>query len=59
MSETLVVKCPICKALVEHGSKTFPFCSNRCKTRDLGNWASGIYAIPDTPTDSWHHDHKV
>lgn len=24
----------------------FPFCSSRCKTADLANWARGSYAIP-------------
>ena len=47
MSKTLVVKCPICKVLVERKADTFPFCSERCQTVDLGNWASDAYAIPD------------
>lgn len=24
----------------------FPFCSKRCQQTDLGNWASGKYAVP-------------
>ncbi len=47
MSKTLVVKCPICKVLVDRKADTFPFCSERCQTVDLGHWASGAYAIPD------------
>ena len=47
MSKTLIVKCPICKVLVERKADTFPFCSARCQTVDLGNWASDAYAIPD------------
>ena len=47
MSKTLVVKCPICKVLVERKADTFPFCSERCQTVDLGNWATGAYSIPD------------
>ena len=28
----------------------FPFCSDRCRTIDLGKWASGGYVIP-SPID--------
>ena len=38
--------CPICKKPVEEGAPEFPFCSERCRLLDLGNWASGKYAIP-------------
>ncbi|HEY3564276.1 MAG TPA: DNA gyrase inhibitor YacG, partial [Casimicrobiaceae bacterium] len=36
------VKCPQCKADVPWtpASKWRPFCSERCKTIDLGAWAS-------------------
>jgi len=37
--------CPICKSKVERGAKDFPFCCERCKLIDLGNWADGSYAI--------------
>ncbi len=41
------VKCPTCTKLVEYEGNEFrPFCSARCKTIDLGDWASGKYAIP-------------
>ena len=36
--------CPICKRETVHDFR--PFCSRRCADRDLGNWASGTYAIP-------------
>ncbi len=42
----LQVKCPICKKPVQNGDADFPFCSERCRTIDLGNWASGAYVIP-------------
>ncbi|MDX8395893.1 MAG: DNA gyrase inhibitor YacG [Mariprofundaceae bacterium] len=42
--------CPICKEDVECQSKTFPFCSDRCKLIDLGNWADGSYSVPDENT---------
>ncbi|MFY9727982.1 MAG: DNA gyrase inhibitor YacG [Bryobacteraceae bacterium] len=48
------MKCPICKKEVALGDAEFPFCSERCRTIDLGNWASGKYVIsaplrPDRP----------
>lgn len=38
-------KCPICKGTVEKEGEFFPFCSERCKTIDLANWATGEYKI--------------
>ena len=40
------LKCPICKQPGD-SEKTaeFPFCSERCRERDLGNWAMGKYKI--------------
>jgi endogenous inhibitor of DNA gyrase (YacG/DUF329 family) len=54
-------RCPICKKLTNsevHGE--FPFCSERCKLQDLGNWASEKYVVSepifteddDEPSDS-------
>jgi len=42
-----IVKCPQCKAVVPWTpeSKWRPFCSERCKTVDLGAWASERYRI--------------
>ncbi len=40
------MKCPICKKEVAPGDPEYPFCSERCRLVDLGNWASGKYAIP-------------
>jgi hypothetical protein len=40
------MKCPICKKDVKPDDPFMPFCSERCKTIDLGNWASGKYVIP-------------
>lgn len=46
-----VVNCPTCKAQVEWTatSKFKPFCSERCKLIDLGDWASEKHAIPVKP----------
>jgi uncharacterized protein len=27
----------------------FPFCSQRCRDVDLGNWLTGKYSIPGAP----------
>ena len=45
---TLTVNCPTCKTPVTWGpeSEFKPFCSERCKMIDLGDWASEKHAIP-------------
>ena len=47
------MKCPICKKEVSPDDPFFPFCSERCKIIDLGNWASEKYVIstPVQPED--------
>jgi len=40
-----MIRCPICKKEVAPGSPDFPFCSERCRIVDLGNWASEKYVI--------------
>ncbi len=37
--------CPICKKKVRRTDPEFPFCSERCRILDLGNWASGRYRV--------------
>jgi len=39
------MNCPICKKPIAEGDAEFPFCSDRCRLIDLGNWASGKYVI--------------
>ena len=39
------MKCPICKKDVKPEDPEFPFCSERCRLLDLGNWASEKYVI--------------
>jgi len=39
------MKCPICKKEVQPGDPDFPFCSERCRTIDLGNWSAEKYKI--------------
>ncbi|MCE9679881.1 DNA gyrase inhibitor YacG [Shewanella sp. AS1] len=46
-----VVNCPTCQTPVQWTpeSKFRPFCSERCKLIDLGDWASEKHAIPVKP----------
>lgn len=39
------MKCPICKKPVKETAPQAPFCSERCRGIDLGNWASEKYVI--------------
>lgn len=39
------LRCPTCRKLVLRDEPEFPFCSERCRTIDLGKWASGAYVI--------------
>jgi len=41
----LALRCPICRTLVLRTQEDFPFCSDRCRSIDLGKWASGGYVI--------------
>ena len=42
---TKILKCPICKKAVPLDDPNMPVCSDRCRTIDLGKWASGDYKI--------------
>ncbi|MEZ5429189.1 MAG: DNA gyrase inhibitor YacG [Pyrinomonadaceae bacterium] len=45
------VKCPTCKKETEYTGNEFrPFCSERCKMIDFGDWADGNYRLPDRST---------
>ena len=46
------VRCPICKKPVQRTDPEFPFCSQRCRTIDLGKWASDGYVISSPVTDA-------
>ncbi len=40
--------CPICRkpAAPRADNQSFPFCSPRCKTVDLGKWLNEDYRVP-------------
>lgn len=44
--KVLTVKCPHCKtSFAYHSSEFRPFCSERCRMVDLGQWLSEGYAV--------------
>jgi hypothetical protein len=51
---TTIVSCPICGADVPwtEASRWRPFCSERCRTIDLGEWAAQRRAIPGSAPDT-------
>jgi endogenous inhibitor of DNA gyrase (YacG/DUF329 family) len=66
-------RCPICSKPTDSATDAdFPFCSERCRDKDLGNWASERYVVSepvfdddaleallddDTPGESDHSSH--
>jgi endogenous inhibitor of DNA gyrase (YacG/DUF329 family) len=55
-------KCPKCEKVIpststgkdgkkQFNTKSFPFCSERCKLIDMGAWFDGNYMIPAKDTD--------
>ena len=48
MSEEKTVKCAMCRKEIQlrPHNEHFPFCSEKCRMQDLGNWLSESYAIP-------------
>jgi len=47
--------CPICGKRTSRKDEHFPFCSARCKTVDLGAWASESYVITRPVTEADEH----
>ena len=42
--------CPICRK--PRSDKYAPFCSARCRDRDLANWFTESYAVPGPPVET-------
>jgi len=53
MTSSRIVKCPTCGAPVAwiETSRFRPFCSERCRTTDLGEWAAGRHRIAGEAND--------
>ncbi|PLY00253.1 MAG: DNA gyrase inhibitor YacG [Desulfuromonas sp.] len=48
--KVLRVRCPQCGTLTPwKDNPDRPFCSERCRTLDLGNWAEENYRMPGEP----------
>ena len=56
MAKQRVVDCPCCGNLVVWGEESpwRPFCSERCKLIDLGEWADESRVIPGDPLPPDH-----
>jgi hypothetical protein len=39
------MKCPVCSKDADRRNPDFPFCGERCRLIDLGNWAAERYLI--------------
>jgi endogenous inhibitor of DNA gyrase (YacG/DUF329 family) len=49
----MIVKCPRCGKDTETAGNPFrPFCSERCRLIDLGNWISGNYRIAEEESEA-------
>lgn len=45
-------RCPVCRKPVDsEKNPDFPFCSERCRLIDLGNWSSEKYKISEPVID--------
>ncbi len=46
-----IVRCPECGKSTEYSARNSfrPFCSERCRLIDLGEWAEGNYKVPTEP----------
>ncbi len=55
------LRCPICGKEVALADEFMPFCSDRCRIIDLGNWASEKYVIstPASPADEMEEDDEA
>ncbi len=47
----MTIACPTCKkpSAPRAENKAFPFCSERCRLIDLGDWLSESYRVPVGP----------
>ncbi|MES2684267.1 MAG: DNA gyrase inhibitor YacG [Pseudomonadota bacterium] len=55
MSDGPIGRCPHCSkpSLIAPANAWRPFCSERCKLIDLGDWMEGRFVIPVAPSDEF------
>jgi hypothetical protein len=55
-----IVKCPQCAKEVvwDQQNQWRPFCSERCKLIDFGDWVEANNRIPGKPADPWEIDNN-
>jgi uncharacterized protein len=48
------LSCAICRRPVppRAANPAFPFCTERCRLIDLGNWLGEAYRVPEPPDES-------
>ena len=52
--------CPQCdKVVAWQGNPHRPFCSERCRLIDLGQWVDGTYVIPGPEQEPWTEDNII
>jgi endogenous inhibitor of DNA gyrase (YacG/DUF329 family) len=58
MTSTKTAPCPQCRqpASLDTANRFRPFCSERCKLLDLGEWFAGRYTIPVAEDDAGTDD---
>ena len=57
-----LLRCPTCGMLVRRTDEDFPFCSDRCRQKDLGIWATEKYVVSEpifNEDDLADHDEKT
>jgi len=53
-------RCPICKKPTDsQADADFPFCSERCRLLDLGNWSSEKYVVSQPVFDQNQEDNPL
>lgn len=45
LKRQLFTPCRTCRRKLHAGVSSFPFCGNRCRMADLGNWFDGNYSV--------------
>lgn len=58
MSKEKTISCPTCgkKTIFAPPNPFRPFCSERCKLIDLGEWADEKHRVPGDPADEIKRD---